>query len=1264
MELLKKTSLILCVGAILLLALLMGGLRLVISNIEFFKPEIAFLLEREVSEGIVFNRVSGSMNRFNPILRIKNVSINLPDRSQPLFIDQLEVEFDFWASLRERAPVALKVGGTLEKVELIRDPSGQWWLNEYALAAGDTVLPGFSQLLAFLPRYLKLDLRRLIIRDQKNESVHQLSRVAARIIHRKEQFYTQVSAALPEEFGTGLLLKSVVDSDSSLIYLNTSDLRLSSLARLFGVDTRGFKSGALDGEVWVNMTGFDVTGLSGDLVLKQGVFQVATNKPRLAIDYHGRLHAEIGNPDWRITNKVERLTIDGRTVPGFHARVKLPGGASSDRLCAWINRLPLSSLPVVAGQWLPNALSKQIAQGRLQGELQEMVFEMDFDQPELFRLGARGVDLGSKQFENFPGVSNLNTEFVMGNNKLAATVHGEGISLDFGNQFRTPLQIDALKMDAILNRQLSGNLLLSVSDIQLRNQDIKGIGRLRLETDGDNPPFMFLRVAFSDAIGSSTSKYIPIQLMPAKTIKWLDRAIIDGFVPSGDLQFHGRLRDVEKLARERSGEFFVDFKVENADLDFAPGWLHAKPKRGRVLFHNAGVEFDIEQGSYERIGGLRAQGAIADFNRAALQLAITTEASTPDARRVFSDTPVGERYRDVLARLEGLEGSVGAAIDIRLPLGNEPGGRSVKVQVDFKDAATRVPDWGLELSQITGRLQVSDDKITANNISARFFGDPVRIDVSGKNPAVNTRVSVQGNIESANLLRRLPRYLGASLKGSSDWQVQLNIAGDAVSSDRPLLRVNATSDLRQTRIDLPRPFSKQSPATLRINTEVDFYRQQVRFASNLGDDILLRGALREERDREFVLDALEIAFASDLAVRQLMGVNLHGSIAQLSVDDWLQVLQAAGNTDQHLLQSVDLRIDRVEAFKRNHDAVDVSLRQEGRRFYGIVDASSAKGSFEFPLEPTKEDPLRFNFAYLNIEKPGQPDDFSQLKPTNVPPLILFGKSLRFHDMLFNDLQIEGHLRGDTFEVTKFGLRRDALQVEGSALWEFDPSTSGHLSSANLSVRGAGLGEAIDELGFGNSMSQGTIDFSGGFTWPAALPAFSLEYLQGDAQLKISDGVLNNVEPGSGGRFVGLLSLTALPRRLSLDFADVFIGGMEFEEISGTYHIADGVLHTSNTRMDGPAAKIKISGKTGIISRDYDQHISVIPNIRETLPLLGAVSAGTTVGWGLLLLQNVFKKVIDDAVEVEYRVSGSWDDPQVELIRAVDENQQDLPNMEK
>ena len=131
--------------------------------------------------------------------------------------------------MRARRPVVLEISGKLEKLELTRDVSGSWWLDEYQIDVGsdDTVLPGFRQLLELLPRYLKLDLRRLIIRDEKNQATHQLAALSARINHREGQFFTEVSADLPDEFGGGLLLKSVVDPNSSLIYLNTSELQLA-----------------------------------------------------------------------------------------------------------------------------------------------------------------------------------------------------------------------------------------------------------------------------------------------------------------------------------------------------------------------------------------------------------------------------------------------------------------------------------------------------------------------------------------------------------------------------------------------------------------------------------------------------------------------------------------------------------------------------------------------------------------------------------------------------------------------------------------------------------------------------------------------------------------------------------------------------------------------------------------------------------------------------------------------------------------------------
>ena len=428
MDFLKRFSLRLFVVTVILLAVIMGGLRLAISNIDYFKPEIERLFTRNLSKDIVFSGVSGAMNRFNPILRIENVSIDLPDKSQPLSVDRLAVEFDFWASLRERAPVVLKITGQLERLELSRDTSGRWWADEFEIPLGDvdTALPGFARVLSLAPRYLKLNLRNLVIRDQKSQSTYRLNDVAAQINHRNDQFYTQLSTMLPDELGRGILIKSVIDPERSVIYINTSDLQLTRIAGLFDLGAWGVQAGTLDGEVWLNMSGYHVNAVNGNLVLKQGLLQSSPDRTPVAVDYHSRFNAINRKSGWRITNQVERLKINEDNVPGFHTQFEVTAGPNKPFISAWIDRLRIASLPVVAGQWLPAQFNQQIANSRLQGVLRDVMLGIDLERPEAFRVSGRAVEISSEAFEGYPGVTNLNADFLLGDNRLQAKVVWRG----------------------------------------------------------------------------------------------------------------------------------------------------------------------------------------------------------------------------------------------------------------------------------------------------------------------------------------------------------------------------------------------------------------------------------------------------------------------------------------------------------------------------------------------------------------------------------------------------------------------------------------------------------------------------------------------------------------------------------------------------------------------------------------------------------------------------------------------------------------------
>ena len=1265
MELLKRISLGVFVVAVILLAIIMGGLRLAISNIEYFKPEIAYLLERDVSKGIVFTGVSGEVNRFNPILRIENVSINLPDRSQPLFIDHLTVEFDFWASLREEVPVVLEISGKIEKLELTRDESGRWWADEFEIGTGKNRSSTFDfiESLAFVPRYLKLDLRRLIIRDEKNSATYLLERVSAHINYQQGQFFTQLSATLPDELGQGILVKSVVGPDRSVFYIDVSNLQLPAIAGLFDLNTWGLTNGALDGEAWINMSGARVVAVNGDMVLKQGLLQVFTDKTPLAVDYHARFSAIQRKSSWRVTSNVDRLRIDNQNVLGFRAQVEVADGPDQTLVSAWVNRFQISGLPAIAGQWLPANVNQQIAQGKLQGLLRDLVFNIDLQRPEEFKIGGQAVQVNNEAFGNIPGATNLNADFLLADKRLGIKVHGEQVSLDFAGFFRAPLKFDALELNANASRNDSGEISFSVNKFHASNQDAKVSGRVWMESDEHERPFMYLRANFTDADASSAGKYMPIKLLPEKTLAWLDRGIKGGFAPAGDLQFHGRLSGFEKLQQEKSGEFFVDFNVEQADVFFAPGWLHARNGTGRVLFHNTGLEFDLDRASYENLDNARAQGSIADFNKAVLELGIQADSPTADAIRIWTDTPVGQRYREVIGNLHDLGGDVSSDIKISLPLHSGDEKQQVRVLVDLKNARASARNWGLDLSQINGQLQVTEDTIVAHDLSARYFEDPVGIEIGTVKPGGDTIVDVNGIVESRNLLKQLPENLTRYVSGKSDWQVRLNFAAETASDEIPYLQISAASKIKNTEIALPAPFAKSSQDSSSVSAEVKFFPQQIHFTTDLGSDIHGRGQMSSSNEQDFQLDSLEFAFATGLEPPAPPGLHLYGFVPEISIDDWIQVFKGSGVSSSDLLRSASLEFDRVNAFNRVLEKVVFEVNQTDHRFAGEIQSSLLSGRFEAPSQISPQNPLVVDLEYLRLDKLDQEADYAALLPGDLTDFRFSSQALVYHDMLFNDALIEARQIDNTLHVDNFSMRREEIIMSGKAQWDYDVTDRSHLSSVNLGFKGPDLGQAIAGLGFGDSMTDGSVDFNGGFTWSAPLLAFELDNFKGQAELKITDGILNNVEPG-GGRFVGLLSLSALPRRLSLDFSDVVVEGMEFDKITGSYRIDSGILFTEDTRMDGPAAKIKISGQTGIKTRDYDQLIRVTPKIRQTLPLIGAVSAGSTVGWGLLLLQNLFKKSIDDAVEVEYKITGSWDDPQIELIKAVDENQQELPKHEK
>ena len=161
--------------------------------------------------------------------------------------------------------------------------------------------------------------------------------------------------------------------------------------------------------------------------------------------------------------------------------------------------------------------------------------------------------------------------------------------------------------------------------------------------------------------------------------------------------------------------------------------------------------------------------------------------------------------------------------------------------------------------------------------------------------------------------------------------------------------------------------------------------------------------------------------------------------------------------------------------------------------------------------------------------------------------------------------------------------------------------------------------------------------------------FAIDYpsLSGELHLNIDKGQFLKAEPGVA-RLLGVMSLQALPRRITLDFRDIFSQGFAFDTVRATAAISKGVLATHDFKMSGVDASILLEGEVDLQAETQNLHVLVLPVINAgSASLLWAFVANPAVGVGTFLAQWVLRNPLSRIFSYEYDLTGSWTDPQVQ-----------------
>ncbi|HET8695246.1 MAG TPA: AsmA-like C-terminal region-containing protein, partial [Aquabacterium sp.] len=246
-----------------------------------------------------------------------------------------------------------------------------------------------------------------------------------------------------------------------------------------------------------------------------------------------------------------------------------------------------------------------------------------------------------------------------------------------------------------------------------------------------------------------------------------------------------------------------------------------------------------------------------------------------------------------------------------------------------------------------------------------------------------------------------------------------------------------------------------------------------------------------------------------------------------------------------------------------------------------------------------------------------------------------------------------------WRLTKLKLGAPEAQLSATGTWSA-PNSPTLLRSLGLAARSRprssfdftldlhNLGDTLTRLGLPKTMRGGKGKVTGQVSWQGSPLHPDTATMTGDLNVLVNEGQFLKADPGIA-KLLGVLSLQSLPRRLTLDFRDVFQQGFAFDSIDGQVKIDQGVAETRNLRMRGVQAVVLMEGQADLIKETQNLHVYVVPDVNAVGASLAYAAINPVVGLGTFLAQVLLRKQVAEVGTQEFLITGPWADPQVEKV---------------
>lgn len=910
-----------------------------------------------------------------------------------------------------------------------------------------------------------------------------------------------------------------------------------------------------------------------------------------------------------------------------------------------------------------------------------------------------------------PGVQGLDAEFELDQSggKASVALH-RGMVDAYGVFEDSEVFFDQLSANLQWKRE-GTRLQLSGSDVRFANADAQG--ELKFSWQGtasvqaaSAPGVLDLQGSLGRLDGARAHRYLPLA-MEKESYQYLRAALLGGTASNVQFRLKGDLAKFPYRTAQQ-GDFRVSATVQNASFAFAPP--HVMPKdslpwpvlnqlQGEMVLDRETLQVKISRGVLGS-SGLQIGKAEAQVSRLydASVVSVTADAKGPvsDLLTVVNTSPLGPLMDRALAQTV----ATGVA-DYKLKLGfplADVDSATVQGSIVLAGNDVQIFPEVPKLSRARGTIQFTENGFSLAGAQARALGGDVKVEgglsfVAGTG-AVSPGRNVPNQLKFTGTATaegvRQARELGAAGR-----LAQFASGGAAYSatvglrSGVPELQIS--SSLAGLGLTLPAPFAKEPDAVLPVRFESALLRTPAGgTGSRLRDRMQLD--IGKVASFTFVRDlagaeprvqsgAIAVGLAADeSAPLPDAGVVANLNMARLDADAWSSVLDrlgpdvpAAGNRSVaagsvagsgYLPSVVVLRAKELLVSGRQLNHVVIGGGREGTLWRANLDATELSGYVEYRQPSgTNAGRLYARLARLVIGQSSAQDVESLLdeQPTAIPALdievddfVLRGKKLGRIDIEAVNL---GNASAREWRLNRFNIQTPEAQLTASGNWASINASAGPVGKSirerrrtvlNFKLDITDAGALLDRLGMAGVVRKGDGKVEGQVAWAGSPITVDYPSMSGKFNVNVETGQFLKAEPGIA-KLLGVLSLQSLPRRLTLDFRDVFSDGFAFDYFRGDIAIEQGIAKTGNLQMKGVNAAVLMEGQADIAKETQNLRVVVVPEINAGSASLIASAINPVVGLSTFLAQLLLRGPLVNAATQEFIVDGSWLEPKVTQV---------------